>query len=221
MAAQDDARELELLRRFNLDVAPERRRADIDGTLSLTGENKPIPFELKSTTGKAFSTVRDFGPDHVRKWAELHWIFGVYSSDGNQLLYCHYASPSAMQEWIQGRVSYVLPDTVLAGQAPALITQSMVEKILGDREVYTLTDAKSIQKNQYSAQDYRERQDVPGGYSRAAMLSILQDRCRYLILRGATLNNPKIPLSYFQDWERITENHAGRLRELVRNYLAG
>lgn len=49
------------------------------------------------------------------------------------------------------------------------------------------------------------------------MLEILRDRCRYLIKRGATLNNPHIPGSYFENWEKITEHHAERLRELVRD----
>jgi orotate phosphoribosyltransferase-like protein len=61
--------------------------------------------------------------------------------------------------------------------------------------------------------------DLFQGYSSERMLSILKDRCRYLIERGSTLNNPHIPASYFRDWERITENHAQRLRELVAEAL--
>ena len=61
--------------------------------------------------------------------------------------------------------------------------------------------------------------DLDGGYSPERMLSILKDRCQYLIERGSTLNNPHIPASYFQGWERITTNHAQRLRELVAQAL--
>ncbi|WP_293079190.1 hypothetical protein [Okeania sp. SIO3B5] len=57
--------------------------------------------------------------------------------------------------------------------------------------------------------------DLEFGYSPERMLSILRDRCQYLIERGSTLNNPHIPASYFKNWERITTNHAQRLRELV------
>jgi hypothetical protein len=48
-------------------------------------------------------------------------------------------------------------------------------------------------------------------------MDILRDRCRYLIERGATLNNPHILGSYFENWEKITERHAERLRELVQD----
>lgn len=58
------------------------------------------------------------------------------------------------------------------------------------------------------------------GYSPERMLSILQDRCRYLLERGSTLNNPHIPASYFKGWERITTNHAQCLRELLTQSLS-
>jgi hypothetical protein len=47
------------------------------------------------------------------------------------------------------------------------------------------------------------------------MLSMLKERCGYLISRGSTRNNPHISAGYFKDWERIERNHAARLRELV------
>ena len=52
------------------------------------------------------------------------------------------------------------------------------------------------------------------------MLKILKQRCKYLIERGSTLNNPHIPASYFDGWERITKNHAKRLNELVFQSLS-
>jgi hypothetical protein len=88
-------------------------------------------------------------------------------------------------------------------------------EILGQKEVYTLEDARSLQKKQYTPQQYREKMDLTQGYSAERMLSILKDRCRYLIERGSTLNNPHILASYFQGWEQITDNHAQRLRVLV------
>lgn len=219
MTAQDDAREREMVGLFNLTVPPDRRRADIDGTLRIDG--RTVPFELKSTTGRSISTVRDFGPEHIRKWRDLHWLFGFYTPDGNRLLHCHYASPDGMSAWIGDKERYVRPDVVLADHVPELVTETMVVEILGDKPVYTPADARLVQKNQYSADRYRELQDVPGGYSRRAMLGILRDRCRYVIQRGSTLNNPHIAGSYFDGWERITEDHAARLREMVRAYFAG
>ena len=60
---------------------------------------------------------------------------------------------------------------------------------------------------------------VKDGYSQERMLQILKNRCQYLIERGSTLNNPHIPASYFRGWERITDNHEPRLRELVNQSL--
>ena len=56
-------------------------------------------------------------------------------------------------------------------------------------------------------------------YSRQRMLELLRERCRYVLLRGATLNNPHIPAGYFKAWEQITEDHAITLRRLVGEYL--
>lgn len=218
MPPQDDEREREMVRLFNLTVPEGRGRADVDAVLRLEG--REVPFELKSTTGSSISTVRDFGPDHVRKWRDLHWLFGFYDSAG-RLLHCHYASPELMAPWVEGRSSYVRPDFVLADRAPELVTEAMVVELFGERDVYPPHEARSIQKKQYSAEMYRQLMDRENGYSRQRMVEILQDRCRYLIQRGATLNNPKIARAYFDGWERITEDHAIRLRQLVRDYLEG
>ncbi len=44
-------------------------------------------------------------------------------------------------------------------------------------------------------------------------------RLNYLVRRGLTLNNPKIPWHYVQSHGmKITSNHAKRLRQLVRKY---
>lgn len=219
MPVQDDAREIELMRLFNLTVPEDRSRADIDAYLHLGGQR--IPFELKSTTGRSISTVRDFGEDHIRKWRNLHWVFGFYDPAGQRLLYCHYASPAGMARWIEDKWAYVRPDVLLADHAPNLVTLTMLHEILGIKPVYTLADARLIHKAQHSGAEYRARMDHPDGYSPQRMLEILRDRCRYLLSRGATLNNPHIPGAYFAGWERITADHAIRLRDLVRTALAG
>jgi hypothetical protein len=48
---------------------------------------------------------------------------------------------------------------------------------------------------------------------------VLRERCRYVIRRGATLNNPHIPAGHFAGWARITEDHAATLRQMVQSYL--
>ena len=62
--------------------------------------------------------------------------------------------------------------------------------------------------------------DIHNGYSSERMLDILRKRCRYLLERGATLNNPHIPETYFNGMEQITQNHSTRLRELVAQSLS-
>jgi hypothetical protein len=59
--------------------------------------------------------------------------------------------------------------------------------------------------------------DVDGGYSAMRMLEILRRRCQYLLLRGATLNNPSIPSGYFAGWPHLTK--AEQLVVEVRQYL--
>src|SRR4051812_30343304 len=86
MAAQDDAREKKMRDLFNLRIDPDRRRSDTDAYLDRQ-DQEPLPFELKSTTKTSVSTVRDFNPDHVRKWRDKHWLFGFFDEQ-EELQYC-------------------------------------------------------------------------------------------------------------------------------------
>jgi hypothetical protein len=219
MPVQDDVRENQMIQLFNLTVPLDRSRADIDAHLALDG--RVVNFELKSTTGNSVSTVRDFGPEHVRKWrADLHWIFAFYDRTGSRLLHCVYASPADMEPWIAGKEQYIAPDLALADSLPASVTPQMVISLLGEKDVYTRQDARWIIKNQWKAAQYTEFQDLPNGYSLERMTDIMQQRGRYVILRGATLNNPHIEGSFFQGFDHIVDEHAMRLRELVRAYLS-
>jgi hypothetical protein len=223
MAAQDDAREFEMRTLFNLTRPEEYGRADVDAVLELKGraipeklQGRTVSFELKSATGgrPTISTVRDFGLHYLEKWRKLHWLFGIY--DSGRLQYCLYGSPRAMKPWFDQMAAYIAPDVALAEHAPDFIKDGTLSAILGPGRRFTLADARRLMKKQYSAADYAAAADLPGGeYSREVMLSMLQERCEYVILRGSTLNNPHIPASFFADWERITEDHAARLRELV------
>ncbi|WP_182348727.1 hypothetical protein [Tomitella gaofuii] len=221
MPAQDDAREQQMVNLFNLVTPEDRKRADIDAHLELPELDHPLDFELKSTTSKSVSTVRDLGPDHFVKWQDLHWLFAFYDKSATKLLYCSYASPADMAEWIQGRQDYIRPDLVLAERIPGYITADVVGEVLGERDSYTIDDAKSIMKMQWTAERYRAEADLPGGgYSTQRMVGVLQERCRYVIQRGSTLNNPHIPGPYLDRLVRIEKDHAATLRRLVREYLA-
>lgn len=213
MSVQDDRRENELIALFQLEKPRNPNRIGIDAFLNLNGQK--IPFELKSTTQSSITTVRDFGIEHIRKWQGKHWLFGFYAQGGIDLKYCLYASPQQMQPWIQEKESYIFSDYQLAQYTPQLLNLTILYKILGQKSIYSLEDAQKLHKRQYTRQEYLTQMDLENGYSPERMLAILQNRCKYILERGSTLNNPHIPASYFRNWEQITRHHAIRLRQLV------
>lgn len=211
---QDDYRELAMCELFLLRKDELENRSGIDAFLDINGVS--IPFELKTTSSGSVTTVRDFGPDHIVKWVGKHWLIGFFHKGHNFYMY---GSPCAMAPWIKSKEMYIAPDIKLAAiSSSKLDMQDMIE-ILGDKEVYTLEDAKLLQKKQYSSSKYRELMDMRYGYSKERMLEIMKDRATYLMARGSTLNNPHIPLSYFEGWIKIEEDHANQLRALVSTYL--
>ena len=213
---QDDLREQQMIELFELVKDENEGQSGIDAFLRL-GETM-ISFELKTTSSKSGSvtTVRDFGYKHIQRWQNKHWLFGFYQQ--NRIFY-KYGSPARMQGWIESKEEYIKPDFQLAKIAAKNIDSEDLYLILGKKEIYSLEDAKSIQKRQYSRDRYLELQDLNNGYSKDRMLNILKDRVTYLMERGGTLNNPHIPGSYFREWEAITENYATRLRQMVRAYI--
>lgn len=69
----------------------------------------------------------------------------------------------------------------------------------------------------------REHVDSVGGYSRQRMLAMLRERCRYLLDRGATRNNPHVGLKRLEALvpadHKISGTYgdfAAKVRELVR-----
>lgn len=210
---QDDDREKEMRKLFELYKDENEGRDGIDAHLKLDG--KPIPFELKTTSNGSVTTVRDFGPDHIQKWKNKHWLIGFFV-DGRE--YYHYGSPSMMAGWIEEKEQYITPDFMLADLASEKLTMNDLHKVMEDKALYTYQDARGLQKKQYLETKYIELQDLKGGYSPQRMLEILKDRTKYLVERGSTLNNPHIPKSYFKGWIEITENHAEVLKDMVKIY---
>ncbi|WP_339465437.1 MULTISPECIES: hypothetical protein [unclassified Pseudomonas] len=211
---QDDAREKQMCELFNLRKDETEGRSGIDAFLDL--ESGSIPFELKTTSKGSVTTVRDFGLDHIKKWKGKHWLIGFFHAGNN---YYVYGSPCAMAPWIASKETYIAPDIALAAIAASKLSLSDVFDALGRKDVYSIEDAKALQKKQYSAARYLELMDRSFGYSPERMLEILKERTIYLMTRGSTLNNPHIPLSYFEGWVRIEKNHANELRALVLEYM--
>lgn len=221
-AAQDDAREQQMVLLFNLVVPADRSRSGLDAVLELEGRDDPVPFELKSTTQNSVSTVRDFGPEHIAKWRHLHWLFAFYTPDTTTLRHCYYASPADMADWVSEKEEYVRPDYVLGQRAPEKIDDADLTEVVGPGSEFSLADARRIMKNQWTARQYADNADLDGNrYSREAMLALLRQRCGYVIRRGATLNNPHIPEKYLSDRvDPITKDHAAVVRQRVTKYFA-
>lgn len=211
---QDDEREEAMIKLFGLYKDESEGRSGVDAYLRL-GESS-IPFELKTTSRGSVTTVRDFGRDHIEKWKDKHWLIGVF---GGAVEYYLYGSPVMMAPWIQEKEAYIRPDFMLATLAPNRLTKDDMFQVLGEKDIYTLEDARTLHKRQLRMQEYTARQDVLGGYSQDRMLEIFRDRARYLIERGSTLNNPHIPASYFVGWPQIRSDHAATLVRMVREAL--
>ena len=167
MTVQDDARENQLIKLFQLEQPPNRRRNDTDALLNYKG--KTFYFELKSTTKNSVTTVRDFGIEHIKKWQNKHWIIGFYDQETN-LKYCHYASPKEMSKWIKEKEQYIAGDFKLAQLVPNLINLQVMYNIVGEKQYYTIQDAKKIQKRQYTLEEYHQLMDRENGYSPQRLL---------------------------------------------------
>jgi hypothetical protein len=216
---QDDAREQSMRLLFNL--SKDGGRGDSDAYMMASTTR--VEFELKTTSDKrgSVTTVRDFGPDHIAKWKNKHWLFAFYDAAGNPKRYV-YGSPRLMAPWIEKMAEYIRPDFEAALVASERLTLADMSRVLGDKPVYSLNDAMSLHKKQFSKAEYLKLQDVAMGYSPDTMLKIFQGRVRYLIERGSTLNNPHIPGSYFDGWTtEISANHPAKLKQFVDLALAG
>jgi len=220
--------------RFNLERPAVWSRIGVDAELDIDGRR--IPFELKSTTKGSVSTVRDLSPRHISAWRGKHWLIAFYDRSGRHFQYAVYGSPAAMDPWIRGMAAYIAPDLKMAEMIPPLIQLPTLHQVLGDKSIYAFEDAKNLLKVQpkllealltdygvpFGPKDtlgtkYRKLMDLQDGYSAQRMLEILRRRCQYLLLRGATLNNPSIPSAHFSGWPQLTK--AEQLGALVREYL--
>lgn len=208
---QDDEREEAMIRLFGLYKDQSEGRSGVDAYLKIDGGT--LPFELKTTSNGSVTTVRDFGPDHIKKWQDKHWLIGVLIRGEEYYLY---GSPAKMAPWIQEKAEYIRPDFMLASLASQRLTKQDMFQVMEEKATYTYDDARGLHKRQLRRQEYTDLEDVLGGYSQDRMLKIFRDRARYLIERGSTLNNPHIPASYFNGWPRITKDHAAVLVRMVR-----
>jgi hypothetical protein len=168
VTVQDDERERELVRLFNLDWDPAHQRSGVDATLSLAldGQTRRIDVEVKSTTGDTVSTARDVGMEHIAKWRSKLFVIGFYSRDARrpELRSCLCLTPADMKPWIDGIEAKIGFDHRIAERAAAGLGLSDVHAVLGRHERYTIEQARAV----------------------------LRHRALYIAQRGSTLNNPHI-----------------------------
>ena len=199
-----------------------RERSGVDAYLDFNanGRRYSMPIELKSTTVGSVSTARDVGLDHIEKWRSRVWVFGFYNSSGRTLEKVLVLGPDDMEPWISRIERYIAPDFMIGERAAAKLVIDDVHVICGEKEVYTLEDARALYKRQWSVSRYASEMDVEDGYSPRRMLRILRHRARYLNSRGATLNNPHITRSFLQRYaSRILDVTAAGRKEALRRLL--
>lgn len=232
MPVQDDERERELVRMFNLTWDPQHQRAGVDAILELELHDHKYHFdvEVKSTTGSSVSTARDVGMEHIRKWRRKFFVVGFYSREARrpELERCLCLTPLDMEPWIASIEAKIQIDFKIAARASRKLTLDDLFDVCGEQETYSLQEAKKLHKQQWSADEYQAALDVmtenKPRISQKKMLEILQLRSKYISERGATLNNPHITGShlkpFFNTEREISDNDwAARIRALATNFF--
>jgi hypothetical protein len=229
MSVQDDQRERELCRLFNLEWDPAHERSGTDAFFLIdtaVGQFR-VEVEVKSTTGGSVSTARDVGMEHVKKWRRMFWVIGYYSKGGLKLTTCLCLSPAQIAPWIESIDDKIRPDYLLAELAPSHLTLADLAAVCGLKETYTIEDAKRLHKRQWTAQQYAAASDIVVSgrpmISPRGMLEILRLRARYIAERGATLNNPHIEKGFLAQFlgteSEVLRDQAAAIRVLARKYI--
>ncbi len=231
MPVQDDERERELVRMFNLEWDPAHQRSGVDAVLDVVISDRTFRFdvEVKSTTGGTVSTARDVGMEHIQRWRRMLFVIGFYSRDARrpELQRCLCLTPVDMEPWIASIESKILVDFKLAQRAARRLTLEDLHEVCGAKDAYSLQDAKRLHKSQWTAEQYAAALDTGLGkerrMSKAKMLELLQLRSRYIAERGATLNNPHITkkhLSQFDGTDRLSSGSrwAQHIRALAADF---
>ena len=217
MPVQDDERERELVRMFNLDWDPAHQRAGVDAILDIDVDGRPCRFEVevKSSTGMTVSTARDVGMDHIQKWRRKLFVIGFYSKEARrpELQHCLCLTPLDMEPWIARIEAKILIDFKLALLASRRLELIDLFEICGNHKSYMLKDAKRLHKQQWTADQYLAAQDIEATGQRrispGKMLEILRLRSQYIAERGATLNNPHITKTHVATFAKSDRVVAG------------
>lgn len=232
MPVQDDERERELVRMFNLAWDPSHQRAGVDAVLDVALADRQVRFEVevKSTTGSTVSTARDVGMEHIQKWRRKLFVIGFYSREARrpELQRCLCLTPLDMEPWISSIEKKIMIDFKLASCASRRLELDDLFEVCGEQETYSLDDAKRLHKQQWTAEEYDSALDVvvddEPRISQAKMLEILSLRSKYIAERGATLNNPHITKAHLDQFlgtnrEVSSPNWAEAIRQIATTFV--
>lgn len=232
MPVQDDERERELVRGFNLtwDHAHQRSGVDAELLVEIDTRRFRLDVEVKSTTGSTVSTARDVGMEHIQRWRRMMFVIGFYTREARrpELQKCLCLTPIDMEPWIASIEQKILIDFKLAERASHKLGLDDLFEVCGERSTYSLRDAKKLHKSQWTALQYESALDtVENGekrVSQAKMLEILQLRSKYIAERGATLNNPHVTKTHLSsffgtDREVIGTSWAATIRTIATNFI--
>jgi hypothetical protein len=197
MAIQDDRREREMCQLIGLRRGEGRSEVDAFLDFEVSGKIFSAPIELKSTTSNTVSTARDVGPAHIAKWRTRIWAFGFYNTSGRKLQKLLTLGPNDMEDWIRKIENYIAPDLAIGTRIADKLNLEDLYIVCGEKPKYSLSDAQALQKRQWNRDKYFSEMDDDEGYMPSKMLEILKLRALYLNQRGSTLNNPRIPRSFF------------------------
>lgn len=232
MPVQDDERERELVRMFNLQWDPAHQRAGVDAVLELTidGRSVSLEVEVKSTTGATVSTARDVGMDHIEKWRRKLFVIGFYTREARrpELRNPLCLTPLDMEPWIASVEAKILVDFKIAQRASRKLELDDLFDVCGQQDAYSLDDAKRLHKQQWTTEQYGAALDISVNgdrrISQQRMLEILRLRSRYIAERGATLNNPHITKAHLAafngtDREIASPNWASAIRQVASDFV--
>lgn len=232
MPVQDDERERELVRIFNLVWDPSHQRAGVDALLDIDVDGITYRFEVevKSSTGTTVSTARDVGMDHIQKWRRKLFVIGFYSKEARrpELQHCLCLTPVDMEPWISSIEAKILIDFRLASLTSRRLEISDLFDVCGEQPSYSLEDAKKLHKQQWRNDEYAAAQDIEVNgqrkISQTKMLEILRLRSKYIAERGATLNNPHITKTHLETFagsDRVVvgPNWTEGVRKIAINFV--
>ena len=118
-----------------------------------------------------------------------------------------------MRKWLDDEIAYIEPDILLSNLIPSKVDDEAVTVLFGDKEEISYAGMHKVMKDSWNAKAaigrpdlYTFNADLNRGrsrqdhlYSRDAALRAVRDRTAYVLDRGTTVNNRKIPSRYVID----------------------